>query len=453
MDHTAKGGGQDFLAPDRMRQLTVTLVPITTINPHPRNARTHPKSQIKQLSEGMKQMGWTSPILVDDSNRIIAGHARLEAAKLLGLTEVPIIRLTDRTEAQLRAYCIADNKLAANAGWDMNLLKLELEEILKIEGSFDLNVTGFTLGEIDVILDQTCPARADQAPPIDPQALPVTQTGDLWTLGTHRIICGDARDPAAYTRLMDGKPAQMVFTDPPWNVPIEGNVGGLGSIKHEDFAMASGEMTEPQFIEFLSTVIALLVQHSANGSIHFIAIDWRHVYELMTAARDRYTELKNLCVWNKTNGGMGTFYRSKHELILVFKNGKGRHVNNIELGRNGRHRTNVWDYAGVNSLRAGRMDELRMHPTVKPVALVADAIKDCSRRRGIVLDPFLGSGSTVIAAELAGRCGYGIEIDPRYVDTAIRRWQELTGEPARHADSGKTFDQLAARSTSNGQAS
>jgi hypothetical protein len=234
----------------------------------------------------------------------------------------------------------------------------------------------------------------------------------------------------------------MVFIDPPYNVPINGHVSGLGKVKHRDFAMASGEMSEARYVGFLGTCFGYLIGHSVNGSIHFICMDWRHSFELLSAARPIYSELKNLCVWNKDNGGMGSLYRSKHELVFVFKNGSATHINNVELGRHGRNRTNVWDYAGVNSLRDGRLEELAMHPTVKPVALVADAILDCSKRGGIVLDCFGGSGTTLIAAEKTGRRGYLMELDAAYVDVAIRRFQKLTGKQATHGETQRTFADL-----------
>ena len=234
----------------------------------------------------------------------------------------------------------------------------------------------------------------------------------------------------------------MVFIDPPYNVPIDGNVCGSGSIKHREFAMAAGEMSETEFTDFLTTILGHLACHSISGSIHFICMDWRHILELLSAGRKVYAELKNLCVWNKDNGGMGSLYRSKHELVFVFKNGSERHINNVELGRHGRCRTNVWDYVGVNSLHEGRLDELAMHPTVKPVALVADAVLDCSKRDGIVLDCFGGSGTTLIAAEKTGRRGYLMELDPSYVDVTIKRFEKLTGKDAIHAENGSSFAEM-----------
>jgi DNA modification methylase len=253
------------------------------------------------------------------------------------------------------------------------------------------------------------------------------------------VLCGDATRAEAFAALLGEERAQMVFTDPPYNVPIDGHVCGLGRVKHREFAMAVGEMSPAEFIAFLETVLDNLVAHSGDGAIHFICMDWRHIGELLAAADLSYRELKNVCVWNKTNGGMGSLYRSKHELIFVFKSGGAPHINNVALGKHGRYRTNVWDYAGVNSLKAGRLDELALHPTVKPVALVADAILDCSNRGGLVLDCFLGSGTTLIAAEKTGRRAAGMELDPTYVDTALRRWEAFTGGKAIHAESGRSF--------------
>jgi DNA modification methylase len=236
--------------------------------------------------------------------------------------------------------------------------------------------------------------------------------------------------------------AEFVFTDPPYNVAIDGHVCGLGRVRHREFAMGCGEMSEAEFTAFLKAVFALLAENSVEGSIHQICMDWRHIWEMLGAGRTVYSELKNLCVWNKTNAGMGSFYRSKHELVFVWKAGTAAHLNNFELGQHGRHRTNVWDYAGVNTMRAGRLQELAMHPTVKPTALVADAIKDCSRRGGLVLDPFGGSGTTLIAAERTGRKARALEIDPSYVDVAVRRWQAYAGKSAVLAGSGETFETI-----------
>lgn len=418
--------------------------PISSLKSFPHNARTHSNKQLHQIAAAIREFGFTNPILIDQSGTIIAGHGRVAAAGLLGIASVPTIRLEHLSDAQKRAYVIADNRLAENAGWDPEILAIEFQHLSTIDLDFDLEITGFETAEIDLLVDganKPVPQAAeDQLPSLN--GSPVTKRGDLWLLGNHRIMCGDARDPSVYRRLMASETARLVFTDPPYNVRIDGHVCGLGSVKHREFAMASGEMTEREFTAFLHIVFMNAAEVSVDGAIHYICMDWRHVEELMRASKGAYSELKNICVWNKDNGGMGSFYRSKHELVFVFKVGSAPHLNTIELGRNGRYRTNVWDYAGVNTMRARRLDELAMHPTVKPVALVIDAIKDCSRRGDIVLDPFSGSGTTLIAAEKSHRCARVIEIDPIYVDVAIRRWQQLTGGSATHDASGRNFSDI-----------
>lgn len=423
-----------------------------TLLPAPRNARTHSKKQITQIAASIQQFGFVNPILLDTTSKIIAGHGRVEAAKLLGISKVPTIRLDHLSENERRAYLIADNRLAELAGWDQEILAIEFGELAAFDTAFDIEVTGFDGADIDRILEagESTPSSTEPPEDLEPRAPVVSRKVDLWQLGHHRILCADARDPTAFEDLLDGKKAQMVFTDPPYNVPIDGHVGGLGRVRHREFAMASGEMSQADFTKFLTTVLSNLAAVSTDGSIHYVCMDWRHLQEILVAGNAAYTELKNLCVWNKDNGGMGTFYRSKHELVLVFKNGTAAHINNFGLGEKGRYRTNVWDYAGANTLHPSRMAELAMHPTVKPVALVADAIKDCSKRGGIVLDAFGGSGTTLIAAEQTGRNGYLLELDPAYVDVTIRRWQAKTGLKAIHSELGATFDELTAERTGSG---
>lgn len=411
-----------------------------------RNARTHSKKQIEQIAASIREFGFTNPVLTDGERRIIAGHGRVAAAKLLGMERVPTIRLEHLSEAQKRAYIVADNRLAELAGWDESILAIELKYLTEID--FSVELTGFATAEIDLVIGrQEQPAKPDQADEVtepDRNRPTVVQPGDLWLLGNHRLLCGDARDPAAFATLMNGKQARMVFTDPPYNVRIDGHVCGLGKIKHGEFAMASGEMSDDEFTAFLKTVLANLARHSLDGALHYVCMDWRHLFELLSAGRAVYAQLKNICVWNKDNGGMGSLYRSKHELVCVFKVGEAPHLNNIALGRYGRYRTNVWDYAGVNTLKSNRLDELAMHPTVKPVALVADAIRDCTRRGDLVLDAFAGSGTTITAAEKAGRLAYALELEPGYVEVAVARWEKLTGKLAIHAASGLTRTALAA---------
>jgi len=429
-----------------VRSMKIEVLPIASLKPYERNPRTHSDKQIGQIADSIDKLGFTNPILIDANGEVIAGHGRLEAAERRGMKRVPAIRLAHLTETQKRALRLADNKIGENAGWDLVLLAQELQCLSALELDFDLTLTGFEAPEIDVLI-QNLDANAannpaDEIPESDESKPAVSKIGDLWLLSKHRLLCADARLRASFKCLLCGKKAQMVITDFPYNLAINGHVCGLGSIKHREFLMASGEMTDPEFLSFLTTVSGNLVRFSADGSIHFIFMDWRHLWLLLSAARGLYSEFKNLCVWNKDNGGMGSLYRSKHELVFVFKSGRAPHINNVELGRHGRNRTNVWDYPGVNTLRKGRLEELAMAPTVKPVALVADAILDCSKRGGIVLDCFGGSGTTIIAAEKTGRRACVMELDPLYVDVAIKRFEQFTGRKAIHSETGLSFGEM-----------
>jgi len=436
-------------------QLKVTYKPVCRLAGYPNNSRKHSQHQIRQIAASIKAFGFTNPVLIDQNDTVIAGHGRVAAAKLLGMDQVPTIRLESLSEDQVRAYVIADNRLAEKAGWDKSILAIELQHLLTIDSDLDVTVTGFDVPEIDLILSQaTTEPDQDDVFEIGPTSQIVTRLGDLWHLGKHRVLCGNALDENSYKTLMGPRHANLAFVDPPYNVPIEGNVSGHGSIHHPEFAMASGEMNEAEFVAFLSTSLRLLARHSTNGSIHFVCMDWRHASELLAAGNQVYESFLNLCVWVKNNGGIGSFYRSRHELVFVFKNGRGLHRNNIQLGRYGRNRTNIWEYPRVSALSSNG-DEgnlLALHPTVKPVALIADALLDCSARGEIVLDTFLGSGSTLIAAERVGRVCFGMEIEPLYVDVAIRRWQRHTGDRAIHSATRKCFDELVATSeVGNGQ--
>jgi DNA modification methylase len=427
-------------------RIEIVYRPIDQLQPDPRNARRHSRKQVQQIANSIEAFGFNVPILIDAELKVIAGHGRLLACRYLGRTEVPTISLEHLSEAEAKAFMIADNRLTEIASWDDRLLGEQLRELSELNLEFSLEVTGFDMPEIDLLIEGASgtpePDANDLLPPVATGPA-VTRPGDTWILGPHRIHCGSALDEAAYRPLMQEDRAAMVFTDPPYNVPIDGNVGGLGAIRHREFSMASGEMDEAQFTEFLTRALGHLARYSQDGSLHFICMDWRHMGELLAAGRRAYTELKNLCVWTKDNAGMGSLYRSQHELVFVFKHGRDPHQNHIQLGRYGRNRSNVWSYPGVNSFsRSGSEGNLlALHPTVKPVALVADALRDCSSRGEIVLDAFLGSGTTLIAAERTGRICRGLEIDPLYVDTAVRRWQALTGQHARHAESGLMFNE------------
>jgi DNA modification methylase len=343
---------------------------------------------------------------------------------------------------------LADNKLAENSSWDRDLLAVEFEalQIALPEFGLDLGITGFDPAEIDSVFSDYAENSdpSDDVPEIEETS--VAKPGDLFVLGRHRIIVGDARDRDVYLRLMKSEIAEMAFLDPPYNVRIQGHVGGRGRTQHREFTHASGEMTSSQFTEFLRESLGATARFIKDGGIAYVCMDWRHSPELHLAGASIFDELKNICVWNKTNPGQGSFYRSQHEFIFVFKRGKQSHINTFELGQHGRSRSNVWTYAGVNSFRSGRMDDLKMHPTVKPVALIADAMKDCSKRGSIVLDSFAGSGSSIQAGERVGRRAFCIEIDPKYVDVAIRRWQRVTRKDAFLESNGKSFDELSSGS-------
>jgi DNA modification methylase len=429
----------------------IQAVAIADLHRSPHNARTHTPRQIKQIERSIEEFGFTNPVLIDETNQILAGHGRTAAAGRLGWTLVPTIQIKHLSEAQKRTYIIADNQLATKAGWDNEILQIELQGLIDLQ--FDLQLTGFEGSEIDIILGDRSNGGADEdaIPPLQPGPA-VSKLGYVWRIGEHRLICADATDPDPYKTVLNGEKAHFVFTDPPYNVPIDGNVSGLGKIQHREFKMASGEMSPVRFTAFLRSIFVLLGLNTADGAIHCVCMDWRHIGEMIEAGTGVFTELKNVCVWVKPNGGMGSFYRSRHELIFIWKNGHKPHVNNFELGQFGRSRTNVWEYDGVNSFRTGRDDELAMHPTCKPVELIADAIKDCSRRNDIVLDPFGGSGSTLIACHKTGRRARLIEIDPLYCDVTVRRWQECFGSVAFHEQSGLSFAELEARA-SNAQLS
>lgn len=430
-------------------RLHIVWVNPNSLKPYEGNAKIHSTRQIKLIAASMKTHGFMNPILVNKDNEIIAGHGRLEAAKLLGQSEVPTICANHLTPEQVKAYRIADNRLAELAEWDKSLLAIELKQIT-IEAPELVISTGFSMGETDLLIEslgQTGvegePDPADDIPDMG-GAIPVSQFGDLWLLGQHRLYCGNALEDASYLALMGKERATQIITDPPYNVRIQGHVSGKGKTEHREFDMASGEMNSAEFQSFLATSFNHMKTYSRNGSLHYVFMDWRHMLELQGAGQATYTELKNLCVWVKNNGGMGSHYRSRHELVFLFKHGTVPHINNVELGRFGRNRTNVWEYAGVNSFGHDRDEALAMHPTVKPVAMIQDAILDSSNRGDIILDPFLGSGTTLIAAQQSGRRGFGMELDPLYVDTIIRRWETLTGEQAVHAVTDDLFDDRAA---------
>ena len=419
------------------------LVPIGSLKPHPKNPRKHSLAQIQAIAKSFEVFGYNAPILVDKNQQIIAGHGRWEAAKLLGFTEIPVVFLGHLTEVEATAYMLADNKLTDRSTWDDNQVAIVLRELCDIALDFDIEATGFELPEIDYriqsLSDYTDAEKADEFDLASGPA--VTAVGALWFLGPHKILCGSALERETYERLFEGATAAGAFTDPPYNVPIDGHVSGKGKATHREFPMGVGEMSEAEFTDFLSTSLTNICSFLMPGALLYACMDWRHIGEMLAAGRAAECDLLNLCVWAKSNAGMGSLYRSRHELVFVFRNGKQAHINNVQLGRFGRNRTNVWDYPNVNAF--GR-NELALHPTIKPIGLVADAILDSTKRNDIVLDPYLGSGTTVLAAERTNRRCYGIELDPLYVDTAIERWQEITGAKAQTL-LGETYDQIKSR--------
>ncbi len=428
-------------------RIEVTYLPLSVIKTDPRNPRVHKPRQLKALVKSIRSLGYNMPIAIDSQGVIVAGHARFAAAQILGMSEVPVIVLDHLSAAQAQAFLLADNRLSEMSTWDEQLLAVQLKELSVLNLDFDIEATGFSVGEIDLhieSLDVESPkGKTDPADNFTTLRGPaITQVGDLWQLGAHRLLCGNALDPAAYPTLMEALKAAMVITDPPYNVKIDGHVGGKGAIKHREFAMAVGEMSEEEFTAFLRTIFLRLIEFSIDGSLHIIFMDWRHLPEILTAGRSTYTAYLNLCVWKKSQAGMGSLYRSQHELALLFKSGKAPHRNNVELGRFGRYRTNIWNYPSIHAMRYGEEgDLLTLHPTVKPIKMIADAILDSSKRGDLILDPFLGSGTTLLACERVGRICRAIELDPLYVDTSIRRWQALTGEDAILVSTGETFTQ------------
>ncbi|WP_375780252.1 site-specific DNA-methyltransferase [Bradyrhizobium sp. ma5] len=417
-----------------------------------RNPRQHSNRQVNQLADSIREFGFVMPIVTDDKGNVIVGHGRVLAAKKLGMAKIPVVEIRHLSAAQLKALRIADNKLALNAHWDERLLGESLVELKELDQDFDLSVTGFTLPEIDLTIQKLNELPVEDREDISAvTGVPVCQVGELWQLGGHRVYCGDARSEATFAELMRNKRGDVVVIDPPYNVPIDGHVSGKGKTVHREFAQGVGELSRDEFIRFLNDSCMRLAKYSKSGAIHFVFMDWAHLDELLAAGREAYSELKNIAVWVKSAAGMGSLYRSQHELVCVFKSGTARHTNNIELGKNGRNRSNIWRYDSASTQARKGNNVLELHPTVKPVPLVMDALLDCSHRGEIVIDSFLGSGTTLLAAERTGRICRGVELDPLYIDTAIRRWQNLTGQDAVRLSDGKLFREVEAEAEETGE--
>lgn len=423
---------------------SIELLPTAALVRNPRNARKHSKKQIAQIAASIERFGFLVPLVVDAEMMIAAGHGRLEAAVQLKMQTVPIIRAQFMTDEDRRAFALAENRLAELSQWDDEILAEELS--ILFDGGYDFDVTGFTTADLDFAIVEESPAteKPERVELPLPNADTVCREGDLWLIGPHRLYCGDARSVESWETLLGDDRAAMVFADPPYNVPIDGFVSGNGKARHREFVMGAGEMSPPEFTTFLRAIFRNCVRFSASGSIHYQCMDWRHIREMMDAADGIYGEFKQLVVWAKDNGGQGAFYRNRHELVFVFKSGKGKHTNNFGLGETGRYRTNVVEYAGANTFRKGRAADLEAHSTVKPTPLVADFILDCSNRGDLVVDPCLGSGTTLIAAHRTGRRGAGIELDAGYADTALRRLVSASGFTPMLARSGRAFEEVAA---------
>ena len=413
------------------------------------NPKKHPDRQINALARNFAEAGFLVPVIIDQKNVIYAGHGRVLAALKAGISMIPAVRLAHLSDHQLRALMLADNRLAELGSIDQQLLAENLK-LLTVDGiDLDLEAaTAFTMGEIDKVLEEAIEQEEEEDPDDAPIATvdgpPVNRLGDLWDLGgRHRLICGSSLEPIVWAQLMDGQKASMSCSDFPYNVKIRGNVSNRSDAR--EFAMASGEMGRKEFTEFETDVFRHIATHSEPASTHMAFTDWRHVLEMQLAGEAVFSELKNVCVWNKLSGSMGSLYRSQHELIFVWKLGRGRSRNNVQLGKFGRNRSNVWNYPGVGTFRhSDEGDLLKLHVTPKPVRMIADAILDVSARGDIVIDAFLGSGPTIIAAERVGRRCFGVEIDPHFADIIIRRFERHSGEAAVHVTSGRTFAEISA---------
>lgn len=421
----------------------------TELKLNPKNSRTHSKKQLLKIAQSIEKLGFNNPVLIDTENIIVAGHGRVLAARELGLTEIPTICLSHMSQEQIRAYIIADNKLAEEAGWDNEILKIELDFLMNLEPEigFDVTVTGFDIPQLDLILNPEAlesvkeAAKADSDTEFLENIIDIPKRvnkGELWQLGEHLLYCGNALEDISYEKLLGNEQAQVVFTDPPYNVKIKGNVSKQK--QHEEFEFASGEMKKDEFTAFLKTAMRLQTKFSVDGSIHYQCMDWRHVAEILNAGCEVYFSLKNICVWDKGTGGMGSLYRSQHEFVFVFKNGTKPHINNVELGIHGRYRTNVWKYKGMHASNPQAKTLVKLHPTVKPVPMIMDALLDCSSLNGIVLDSFGGSGSTLIAAERTKRKARIIELEPKYCDVILYRWEHLTGKTAKLIEAKEVCD-------------
>jgi DNA modification methylase len=426
---------------DMLPRLELSYVRLEELRPSARKLRKLDPVHVREVASSIGLVGFCDPLLVGRGNELIDGEVRYEAAKQLGLDRVPCVRIEHLTPEEQRVLRLAVNRLAEKGQWDLDALKIEFEELILLDAP--TQITGFSPAEIDHVMLGD-PAESVEHGPLEPDpAAAVARIGDVFQLGPHRLVCGDATDPAVLARLLENDaPARLVLTDEPYNVPISGHATGGD---HREFAMASGEMSHAEFLAFNEAWMAAAMPSLCDGGILATFIDWRGYPTVSAAAIKLGLKSLNLIVWAKTNAGMGSLYRSQHELLPLFKKGAAPHINNVELGRRGRWRSNVWIYPGASSLGSDARRGLKDHPTVKPTAMLEDALLDLTDRGDIVLDPFLGSGSTLIAAEKTGRLCRGVEIDPLYVDVMARRYEAATGNPAVLLETRETFELLAAR--------
>ena len=437
--HVEAEKGSPVRRNDILPSLQIERCTTGVLKPHVRKLRKSDPAHIREIANSISALGFNVPLLVGKDNVVLDGDARLEAAKLLGLSSVPCIRVDHLDETEQRLLRLAVNRLGEKGSWDIQELEAEFKELI-IAGA-PIEISGFGSDEIDqIIIGGDASETGDLAP--WPGASAVARVGDLFLLGPHRLICGDAYVPAVTERLMGTDVGRVVLTDEPFNVAVGGHVTGGD---HREFVMASGEMTNEQFLEFNHSWMEAVLPHLIEGGILGTFIDWRGLPIAHTAAIAFGLAPLNLIVWAKTNAGMGSLYRSQHELLPLFKKGSVSHINNISLGRRGRYRTNLWTYPGASSLGSDARKGLQEHPTVKPSVMLQDAIIDLSNRGEVILDPFLGSGSTLIAAENTGRVCCGIELDPLYVDVIIRRYQTVTDKIAVLANTAESFEKVADR--------
>lgn len=448
-------------APLRLRvrtQATASVLPflvdsITLMSPDDvligsASARRHPGKQIKTIAGSLVEYGFMIPLVISAKGELVSGHARLAAAKLLGLKQVPTTCAAHLSDKQLVAYALAENRLAEMSDWDNDVLRANLTLLMADGGDLSKMHIGLEMGHVDLILgsgEDQAASDGDDAEVAQPQGNPVTRLGDKWVSVDRRltIVCGDSRSEETYERLLGLEKVALIATDPPWNVAINKVVSRTR--KHREFHEATGEMSASMFRQFLVDNCHFFARYSKDGALVFIFMDWRHIEDLIAVGREVFRTFINLCVWRKTTGGMGGLYRSAHELCAVFKNGDAPHINNVMLGRHGRNRSNVWTHEGANTFRKGRKADLAAHPTVKPVRMIMDIILDASNPNDLVLDSFLGSGTTLLAAHRTGRRGAGIDIDPTFVDVAISRIQAATGVSFSLSDTGEIFGDVAAR--------